>query len=104
MPKPWGRELCYASEPQYEAKILEVKKGHGLTPEQNEFQTRTMHILSGSVWFQLNGIEFDLIPGACLTIRPGDAHCLHALEDSVVLEVSTRVIADDRRVDASKLS
>lgn len=89
MPKPWGRELCYAREPQYEAKILEVKKGNGVSPDESEFETRIMHVLSGAVWFQLNGIEFDLIPGACLTIRPGDTYVLHAVDDCVVLEVST---------------
>jgi quercetin dioxygenase-like cupin family protein len=99
--RPWGRELCYASEPQYEAKVLEVKKDHSLNPEHNEYQTRTMHILSGAVWFQLNGLEFDLIPGACLTIRPGDSHSLQALEDSIVLVVSTPLGKGEERADAS---
>ena len=99
VPKPWGREVWYANEDQYAGKILEVKEGHSLSLQKHEFKTETMYLLSGKIWFHLNGLEFEFIPGACLTIRPGDVHRLHALEDSVVLEVSTPHLSDVVRLE-----
>src|SRR5687768_18536385 len=87
VPKPWGREVWYANETEYAGKILEITKGHALSLQKHERKTETMYLLSGSVWFHLNGHEFDWVAGSCLTIRPGDIHRLHAVEDSVVLEV-----------------
>ena len=81
---------------------FEVKKDQNLGPQQTDGQVRTLHVLSGAVWFQLNGIEFDLIPGACLTIRSGDTHLLYAIEDSIVLEVSSPPVADAESVDANE--
>ena len=97
--KPWGRELWYAHEEQYAGKILEIKKGHALSLQKHEIKRETMFLLSGKMWFHLNGHEFDFIPGACITINPGDIHRLHATEDSVVLEVSTPHLDDVIRID-----
>ena len=94
VPKPWGRELWFANEDQYAGKILEVAEGHALSLQKHEFKTETLYLLSGRSWFHLNGLEFDFIPGSCLTIYPGDLHRLHALEDSVVLEVNTPHLSD----------
>jgi quercetin dioxygenase-like cupin family protein len=97
MPHSWGREVRYAQEAHYTAAILEMASGHGTTPHQ-ESSARTIHMLSGLVWFQLNGIEFELIPGACLTIRPNDSYAIHAIEDSVLLEVRSTQLNDEVRV------
>lgn len=96
MPRSWGREICYAEDEHYAAAILEMMSGHGLVSHQ-ESSKRTIHMLSGLVWFQLNGIEFELIPGACLTIRPSDSYAIHAMEDSVLLEVRSLQPTDEVR-------
>ncbi len=85
--RPWGREIWYAIEREYAGKILELTRGHTLAMREAELTTETMYLLSGHVWFHLNGLEFDWIPGATLTLRPGDVHRMHALQDSVVLKV-----------------
>jgi quercetin dioxygenase-like cupin family protein len=96
MPRSWGREVRYAQEADYTAAVLEITSGHGMTPHQ-ETSARTIHMLSGLVWFQLNGIEFELIPGACLTIRHADSYAIYAIEDSVLLEVRSRQQTDALR-------
>jgi mannose-6-phosphate isomerase len=45
------------------------------------------------------GTDFELAAGACLTIRPGDVHRVEALEDSVILEVSTPHLDDVIRLE-----
>ena len=97
--KPWGREVWYADEDLYAGKILEINEGHALSLQKHEIKTETLYLLSGRIWFHLNGLEFEFVPGACLTIRPGDIHRLAALEDSVVLEVSTPHLGDVIRLE-----
>ena len=40
-----------------------------------------------------------MVPGECLTIAPGDVHRVTALEDSVILEVSTPHLDDVIRLE-----
>jgi quercetin dioxygenase-like cupin family protein len=46
----------------------------------------TMYLQSGRLLYHLNGQEFEMRPGECITVRPGDVHRITALEDSVILE------------------
>lgn len=97
--KPWGREVWYAHEQDYAGKILEVKQGFALSLQKHERKTETMYLLSGRVLFHLNGADFEVPPGRSLTIRPGDVHRVEALEDSVILEVSTPHLDDLIRLE-----
>ena len=86
--RPWGRELCYTKDLGAAGRVFEVRAGHALSLKQDTHRADTVYLLSGLVWFHLNGHEFEFIPGACLTIVPEDVHELRALEDSVLLSVS----------------
>lgn len=97
--KPWGREIWYAHEEHYAGKILEVKKGCALSLQKHERKIETMYLQSGRILYHLNGTEFEFLPGSCLTIRPGDVHRVEALEDSVILEVSTPHLDDVIRLE-----
>ena len=99
VPKPWGREVWYAHEEKYAGKILEVTKGHRLSLQKHERKQETMYLLSGKVLYHLNGTDFEMNPGDCLTVRPGDIHRLTALEDVVMLEVSTPELDDVIRLE-----
>lgn len=99
VPKPWGREIWYAHEEHYAGKILEVTKGHALSLQRHERKQETMYLQSGRVLYHLNGAEFEMQPGDCLTVRPGDVHRLIALEDVVMLEVSTPELNDVIRLE-----
>lgn len=97
--KPWGREVWYAHEEHYAGKILEVKQGFALSLQKHERKIETMYLQSGRIKYHLNGVDFEFLPGSCLTIRPGDVHRVEALEDSVILEVSTPHLDDVIRLD-----
>ena len=97
--KPWGREVWYADESEYAGKILEVTKGHALSLQKHERKKETMFLLSGRVLYHLNGEEFELGAGQALTVRPGDIHRVTALEDTVILEVSTPHLDDVVRLE-----
>lgn len=99
IPKPWGREVWYAHEDRYAGKILEVSQGQALSLQKHERKQETMFLQSGRLEYHLNGEDFELRPGECITIRPGDVHRIEALEDSVILEVSTPELDDVIRLE-----
>lgn len=99
IPKPWGREIWYAHEARYAGKILEVKQGHALSLQKHERKHETMYLQSGRLRYHLNGVDFAMEPGECITIRPGDIHRVEALEDAVILEVSTPELDDVVRLE-----
>ena len=84
VPKPWGRELWYEQNGST-AQILEIHQGQALTLQAQKDMTETLFLLSGRVWFHLNGHNFEIIPGAFLPIVHGDVCGLHAIENAVVL-------------------
>ena len=97
--KPWGREIWYAHEERYAGKIIEVTKGHALSLQKHERKQETMYLQSGKLLYHLNGEDFEMSPGECITIRPGDVHRITAIEDAVVLEVSTPELDDVIRLE-----
>ena len=97
--KPWGREIWYAHEDRYAGKIIEVTKGHALSLQKHERKQETMYLQSGKLLYHLNGKDFEMSPGDCITIRPGDVHRITAIEDAVVLEVSTPELDDVIRLE-----
>ncbi len=88
----WGRELSCANEEQYAGKILLVNKGHALSFQGHAVETLYLH--SGTLWFSLNGHEFELVPGASITVEESDAVYFQALEDSAILEIGAGRLAD----------
>ncbi len=99
VPKPWGREIWYAHEERYAGKILEVMRGHALSLQKHERKQETLFLQSGRLRFHYNGLEFEMEPGECITIRPGDVHRMEALTDAVLLEVSTPELDDVIRLE-----
>ena len=97
--KPWGREVWYAHTDRYAGKILEVKKGHILSLQQHLVKHETMLLQSGRMRFTLNDEVFDWAPGEVVSIPPGNVHRMEALEDSVILEVSTPELDDLVRLE-----
>jgi mannose-6-phosphate isomerase-like protein (cupin superfamily) len=99
VPKPWGREIWYAHEERYAGKVLEVTAGHALSLQKHERKQETLYLQSGRMVFHLNGHDHEMRPGDCLTVHPGDVHRMEALEDSVLLEVSTPELDDVIRLE-----
>lgn len=97
--KPWGREVWYAHTARYAGKILEVDAGHTLSLQKHEVKHETLYLHSGRMEFRLGDDVFEWTPGEAVTIPPGTVHRMEALEDSVILEVSTPELEDVIRLE-----
>lgn len=97
--KPWGHETWWAQTPAYAGKLLHVKAGHRLSLQLHEEKDESSYLLSGRMRLTSGPsadaltVE-DIAPGHAWRIEPGTVHTVEALEDSVVLEVSTPQLDD----------
>lgn len=107
--KPWGREVWYADQAAYAGKILEITAGKRLSLQYHERKTETLYLLSGRVKLTFRALAAGETPATGL-IGPGSEslwgagqaihipartiHRFEALEDSVLLEVSTPDLTD----------
>ncbi|HWO16492.1 MAG TPA: cupin [Solirubrobacterales bacterium] len=97
--KPWGHELWFAHTEHYAGKLLHVKAGYRLSVQYHDEKDETSYLLSGRLLLrqgqavdQLNVRE--LGPGEVWRNEPRVIHVIEALEDSVVVEVSTPELDD----------
>ncbi|MDK2464208.1 MAG: cupin domain-containing protein [Candidatus Korarchaeota archaeon] len=96
--KPWGREFLIVDEPEYAAKILEMKGGKPTSLHFHPVKKETLYVVSGRLRVETSDRDYELSPGDELTIKPGTEHRLVPLEDTQVLEVSTQPKDDTVRV------
>lgn len=97
--KPWGREVWYAHTDRYAGKVLEVDAGHTLSLQKHRVKHETLFLQSGRMTFTLEGDVFEWRPGEVIEIPPDTVHRMEALEDSVILEVSTPELDDVVRLE-----
>ena len=97
--KPWGREVWYAHNEHYAGKILEVDAGHLLSLQMHEIKHETLYLHSGRMLFTRGDDVFEWNPGEAIEIPPGTVHRMEAIEDSVILEVSTPHLDDVVRLE-----
>ena len=98
--KPWGWELLWAHSETYVGKLLFVRAGHALSKQFHREKDESWYVESGRAEVELSAIA-DAIgnhevvgPGACFRFRPGTVHRVKALEDTLIVEVSTPDIDD----------
>lgn len=102
--KPWGSELWYAHTDRYAGKILRVTAGHKLSVQYHEEKDESNYLLSGHLLLE-QGRSAEtmrrqvLKPGTVWRNEPGVVHTIEALEDSIILEVSTPELHDIVRID-----
>jgi len=97
--KPWGREVWYAHNDRYAGKVLEVTAGHLLSLQKHEVKHETLFLQSGRMLFTHGEQVFEWLPGEAIEIPPGTVHRMEAIEDSVILEVSTPQLEDVVRLE-----
>ena len=97
--KPWGREVWYAHSDRYAGKVLEVDAGQLLSLQKHLVKHETLYLLSGRMEFTRDGRVFEWKPGTAVEIPPGTVHRMKAVEDSVILEVSTPELDDVVRLE-----
>lgn len=97
--KPWGYELWFAQTDRYAGKLLHVNAAQRLSIQYHEEKDETSYLLSGRLLLS-QGPDIgsltatELAPGAVWHNEPGQVHTIEALEDSIVVEVSTPELDD----------
>lgn len=97
--KPWGYEVWWVQTDAYAGKLLHVNAGHRLSLQLHREKDESSYLLSGRLrvtWGpDVDALEHrEVGPGHAWRVEPGTVHSIQALEDSVVLEVSTPHLAD----------
>lgn len=102
--KPWGHEVWWAETDEYAGKLLHVGAGHRLSLQLHRKKDESSYLLSGRLRLTRGSTTDDLVeeevgPGHAWRIRPGTVHSVEAIEDSVILEVSTAHLDDVVRLE-----
>ena len=102
--KPWGYEIIYATTDRYCGKVIFIKAGEQLSLQFHRKKDETIFVQSGRVEFEIGEpgkpIDTEVVgPGRAFHLAPGAVHRIRALEDTIVLEVSTPEIDDVVRLE-----
>jgi mannose-6-phosphate isomerase len=103
--KPWGYELIWALTEEYAGKLLAVNAGQQLSLQFHRQKDESWYLLQGvaELEFAAAGEKTTtsevVRPGAAFRIRPGTVHRIRALEDVLMLEVSTPHLDDVVRLE-----
>jgi mannose-6-phosphate isomerase len=102
--KPWGYELVYAATDRYAGKHIFINAGEELSLQFHKKKDETIYIHSGRVEFEIGDpgkpVDTEVIAaGRAFHLAPGTVHRIRALEDTVILEVSTPELDDIVRLE-----
>jgi mannose-6-phosphate isomerase len=103
--KPWGYELIWALSEIYCGKILFVRGGQALSLQYHELKDESWYVQEGRAELELAAVGGgerqlrEIVPGDCLRLRPRTLHRVRALEDTLILEVSTPQLEDVVRLE-----
>jgi mannose-6-phosphate isomerase len=102
--KPWGWELVWAEAEQYVGKLLFIRAGQALSLQYHEHKDEAWLIQEGRAEVQLGEVggeleTLEIGPGDAFRYRPRTVHRITAIEDTLVIEVSTTQLDDVVRLD-----
>jgi len=102
--KPWGWELIWADTEHYVGKLLFVRAGEALSLQYHERKDESWLVREGRARLELGEVggaleTVEIRPGDAFRYRPGTVHRVTALEDTLVIEVSTPDLDDVVRVE-----
>ncbi len=103
--KPWGYELIWALTENYAGKLLAVNAGQQLSLQFHRQKDESWYLLRGLAELELAAAgekttTSEIVrPGAAFRIRPGTVHRIRAVEDVLMLEVSTPHLDDVVRLE-----
>ena len=92
--KPWGWELVWAEAEDYVGKLLFVRAGESLSLQYHEVKDESWLVHEGLAKLELGEVDgaletFVIAPGDTYRFRPRTVHRVTAVEDTLVVEVST---------------
>jgi len=102
--KPWGWELVWAETEEYVGKLLFVRAGESLSLQYHEVKDESWLVHDGRARLELGEVEGELEtveigPGDAYRFRPRTVHRVTAVEDVLVIEVSTNQLSDVVRLE-----
>jgi mannose-6-phosphate isomerase-like protein (cupin superfamily) len=102
--KPWGHELIWAREATYVGKLLVVRAGHALSLQYHERKEESWYVQEGRATLELGEYgstlqAVEIGPGDAFHFMPGTVHRVTAIDDTVILEVSTPELDDVVRLE-----
>jgi mannose-6-phosphate isomerase-like protein (cupin superfamily) len=97
--KPWGWELVWAEAEDYVGKLLFVRAGESLSLQYHELKDESWLVQEGRARLELGDVGgelevFEIAPGDAYRFRPRTVHRVTAIEDLLVIEVSTADLTD----------
>jgi mannose-6-phosphate isomerase-like protein (cupin superfamily) len=103
--KPWGWELIWALTDRYCGKLLFVRAGESLSLQYHDAKDESWYVQEGRAELELSSVgdavreQVEIRAGDCFRFRPQTVHRLRAIEDTLVIEVSTPEIEDVVRLE-----
>jgi mannose-6-phosphate isomerase len=102
--KPWGWELVWAEAEDYVGKLLFVRAGESLSLQYHEVKDESWLVQEGRAKLELGEVNgeletIEIAPGDAFRFRPHTVHRVTAVEDTLVLEVSTNHLTDVVRLE-----
>ena len=102
--KPWGWELVWAEAEEYVGKLLFVRAGHSLSLQYHEVKDEAWLVQEGKASLELGEVggpleTTEIVPGDAFRYRPGTVHRITAIEDTLIVEVSTPHLDDVVRLE-----
>ncbi len=102
--KPWGWELIWAETESYVGKLLFVRSGQSLSLQYHEVKDEAWLVQEGRASLELGDVggeleTIEIAPGDAFRYRPRTVHRVTAIEDLLVIEVSTPHLDDVVRLE-----
>ena len=102
--KPWGWELVWAEAEDYVGKLLFVRAGESLSLQYHEVKDESWLVQEGRATLELGEVGgelelLEIVPGDAFRFRPATVHRVTAIEDTLVIEVSTNHLTDVVRLE-----
>jgi mannose-6-phosphate isomerase-like protein (cupin superfamily) len=103
--KPWGWELVWAETDAYVGKLLFIRAGEALSLQYHQIKDEAWLVREGVARLELGvadegGLEtIEIREGDALHYPPGTLHRVTAVEDTLIVEVSTPHLDDVVRVE-----
>jgi len=102
--KPWGWELVWAQADAYAGKLLFVRAGEALSLQYHEAKDESWLVQEGRARLELGRVgdaleTIEITAGEAFRFRPRTVHRVTAIEDTLVIEVSTTQLDDVVRLE-----
>lgn len=102
--KPWGHEIVFALTDRYCGKVLFIRQGEQLSLQFHRRKDEVIYVHEGRIELEVGEPgrtpDVEVVgPGRAFRFTPGTVHRWRALEDTLVLEVSTPDVDDVVRLE-----